>query len=44
VILELESGLSSSIQERKREKLIMGINHSRQINRIYRGNGIIVVN
>ena len=28
MILELESGLSSSIQERKREKLIMGINHS----------------
>ena len=44
MILELESGLSSSIQERKREKLIMGINHSLQIHRIYRGNGIIVVN
>ena len=29
---------------KKREKLIMGINHSLQIHRIYRGNGIIVVN
>ena len=29
---------------KKREKLIMGINHSLQIHRIYRGNGIMVVN